>query len=36
MLFRSDPNSSATRSNAVGVVWDGKVYLVCGGSTIAT
>ena len=24
----------AARSNAVGVVWDGKVYLVCGGSTI--
>lgn len=30
----ADPNASATRSNAVGVVWDGKVYLVCGGSTI--
>ena len=28
----ADPNASATRSNAVGVVWDGKVYLVCGGS----
>ena len=30
----ADPSASATRSNAVGVVWDGKVYLVCGGSTI--
>ena len=30
----ADPRASATRSNAVGVVWDGKVYLVCGGSTI--
>lgn len=30
----ADPSASATRSNAVGVAWDGKVYLVCGGSTI--
>ena len=30
----ADPSANATRSNAVGVVWDGKVYLVCGGSTI--
>ena len=30
----ADPSANATRSNAVGLVWDGKVYLVCGGSTI--
>ncbi len=29
-----DPNTNSARGNAIGVVWDGTVYLVCGGSTI--